>query len=83
MIEADSHLVQLIAKAEAPVTQRLTLLLRMASGETAPLGPPADRAKKEALKLLRSAEARADLAGNPEALERVRGLLQSTGLAAA
>jgi hypothetical protein len=82
LIEADSKLVQLVARAEAPVTHRLTLLLRLACGETAPLGPVADRARREALKLLRTAETRADLAANPEALERVRGLLQNTGLAA-
>jgi NAD-specific glutamate dehydrogenase len=82
LIEADSKLVQLVARAEAPVTHRLTLLLRLACGETAPLGPVADRARREALKLLRTAETRADLAANPEALERVRGLLQTTGLAA-
>jgi hypothetical protein len=82
LIDADSKLVQLIAKAEAPSLQRITLLLRMASGESAPLGPVAERAKKEALRLLRAPDARADLASNPEALERVKALLQTTGLAA-
>ena len=62
--------------------QRLTLLLRLAVGETAPLGPAAERAKKEAVKLLRAADTRSALAADPEVLEKVRGLVQATGLAA-
>ena len=38
-VEADSRLVALIARSSAPVVQRLTLLLRVASGEAAPRGP--------------------------------------------
>lgn len=82
MIEADAKLVQALGRAEAPPIQKLTLLLRLASGETAPLGPAADRAKAEALKLLRVPEIRGEIAANPDALERVRGLMQATGLAA-
>jgi len=82
MIEADAKLTQAIARAEAPAPHRLTLLLRLASGESAPLGPAADRAKKEAVKLLRAPEIRDGLAADPDALERVRGLMQATGLAA-
>ena len=82
MIEADAKLTQMLARANAPALQRLTLLLRLAVGETAPLGPAADRAKKEAVKLLRAADTRSALAADPEALEKVRGLVQATGLAA-
>jgi hypothetical protein len=82
LIEAESRLTTALAKAEAPVLSRLTVLLRFAAGEAAPLGPAADRAKVEALRLIRAPETRAELAKAPEALERVRGLMQTAGLAA-
>ena len=44
-------------------------------GETAPLGPAADRAKVEAMKLLKAPNVRAELAAAPEVLEKVRGLM--------
>ena len=44
------------------------MLLRFAAGEAAPLGPAADRAKSEALKLMRIPETRAELAKTPEVL---------------
>ena len=81
-IESDSKLVSLIVRAEAPVHHRLTLLLRLACAEAAPRGPAADRAKGEALKLLRLPETRAELAAGPESLERVKGLMAQAGLAA-
>ena len=75
VIEAEAKLVQLVVKAQAPVVQRLTPLLRLAAGETAPVGPAADRAKAEAMKLLRSAEARQAFAAEPESFEKLRGLI--------
>lgn len=82
LIEADAKLVGMLGKAEAPVTQRLTLLLRLACGQTAPLGPAAERAKAEALKLLRLDETRQQVAASPQTLETLRGLMQTAGLAA-
>jgi hypothetical protein len=82
LIEADSKLTASLARANAPVSQRITLLLRLAAGETAPLGPAADRAKKEALRLLGAPESRGELATDTEGLARIRVLMQSTGLAA-
>ena len=81
-IEGEAKLVALIAQAEAPVPHRLTLLLRLATGEAAPKGPVTERAKAEALKLLRIPETRAELAAAPESLERLRGLMTQIGLAA-
>jgi hypothetical protein len=81
-IEADAKLIQLITRADAPVPHRLTLLLRLASGEAAPKGPVTERAKAEVLKLLRVPETRAELANAPEALERVKSLMTQAGLAA-
>jgi hypothetical protein len=81
-IETDAKLVALIVRAEAPIPHRLSLLLRLASGEAAPRGPAAERAKAEALKLLRLPETRTELAAVPETLERVKGLMTQAGLAA-
>ncbi|MBV9994859.1 MAG: hypothetical protein JO127_06570 [Caulobacteraceae bacterium] len=81
-IEADSKIAAMLAQAQAPVGHRLALLLRLATGEAAPLGPAADRARAAALKLLRSETARAELAGAPEQLAQVRDLMQAAGLAA-
>jgi hypothetical protein len=82
MIEADSRIVASILRAPAPVVHKLTLLLRMAMGEAAPAGPAADRAKAEAMKLIRLPEFRTELAASPEAVAKVRDLMQSAGLAA-
>jgi len=77
LIEADTKLVQALVKANAPAAHRLTLLLKLAAGDTCPLGPAADRAKVEALKMAKDPGVRTELAQNPAALEGVRGLLQS------
>jgi hypothetical protein len=80
-IEADAKLLNQIGKAAAPPLQRLTLLLRLAGGEAAPRGPASERAKAEALKLLRMPETRAGLAGAPETLEQIKALMSKAGLA--
>jgi len=54
LIEADVKLSTALAQAQAPVFHRLNLLLRLATGETAPLGPAADRARGVALHLVKS-----------------------------
>ncbi|MES2033817.1 MAG: hypothetical protein V4466_06555 [Pseudomonadota bacterium] len=82
LIEADGKLVTLVARASAPAVHRLNLLLRLAIGETAPQGPAADRARLEAVKLVRLPATREELSQSPEALERVRTLMQTAGLAA-
>lgn len=82
LIEADSKLCAILVGAQAPVMHRLTMLLRMAMGEAAPLGPASDRAKAAAVKLLRSDDLRAQFAQSPETLTRVRDMLQVAGLAA-
>lgn len=82
MVEADSKLTQTVARAQAPVLHRLTLLLKVANGEAAPLGPAADRAKMEALRLMRQDETRAELAKAPDRMSEVRGLFAQAGVAA-
>jgi hypothetical protein len=82
LVEADAKLTATVAKAPAPILHRLTLLLRLANGEAAPLGPAADRARMEALKLIRLDETRTEMAKSPERAAQVRGLFQQAGLAA-
>ncbi|MDP1631053.1 MAG: hypothetical protein Q8L66_06505 [Caulobacter sp.] len=82
LVEADGRMVSQIARAEASAVHRLDLLLRLAMGEAAPLGPAADRAKSEALKLLKTPDLRDEMARSPEAVDKVKTLMQSAGLAA-
>ena len=82
LIEADAKVCGAIAHARAPTLSRLTMLLRLATGEAAPLGPAADRARAMAMKLLRSEAARRELAAAPGAMAQVRDLIQAAGLAA-
>lgn len=81
-VEAEARLTQAFARSPAPPGQKLSALLRMAAGETAPLGPAAERARMEALRLFRSPEARAALAESPESLTGLKPLLKAVGLAA-
>lgn len=82
LVEADAKLTATVARAQAPVLHRLTLLLRLANGEAAPLGPAADRARMEALKLVRLDETRTELASSPERAAQMKDLFQQAGLAA-
>ena len=81
-IEARAKLAQNVARASAPVVHRLTVLLKLAAGESAPLGPAANRAKAEALKLVKLDDTRAELAAAPEQMGAVRDLIQAAGMAA-
>lgn len=81
-IEAEARIVTMVARSSAPLMQRLPVLLRLAAGETAPLGPAADRARVEAVKLFRTPECRATLTAAPENLAPLKSLMQAAGLAA-
>lgn len=81
-VEADARLTAQIARASAPVPQKLAVLLRLAAAETGPTGPVADRARAEALRLFRAPEIRAALGAEPQAAQVLRPLLQAAGLAA-
>lgn len=82
LVESDIGLVAAVGHSKAPPVHRLTLLLRMAMGEAAPLGPVADRARAEAVRLLREPEIRAELVSNPATADRMRDLIAAAGLAA-
>ena len=72
-VEAEARLTAQLARAPVPVPQKLSALLRLAAGETAPLGPVADRAKAEAIKLFRAPETRAALTAAPETHRAAEG----------
>jgi hypothetical protein len=82
VVEAEAKLTAQIARAPAAPAQKLSALLRLAAGETAPLGPAADRAKAEAIKLFRAPEARAALTASPEQIAPLKTLMKAAGLAA-
>ncbi|HET9161700.1 MAG TPA: hypothetical protein VFN88_13900, partial [Caulobacteraceae bacterium] len=81
-VEGDAKLVHLLGRAQAPAPQRIGLLVKLAVGETAPLGPVSERAKAEIMRLMRQPEVRAELGAHAELLTKVRDLLQQGGLAA-
>ncbi len=81
--EADTKLTMAIARANAPLLKRIELLARMAVGETAPLGPAADRAKAEVLRLAREPDAKPLLESAPETLALLRFLVSPAAVTSA
>ena len=82
MVEADGKLVAATLRSPAPALSRLTQLLKLASGQSCPLGPAADRARAEALKLARQDDTRAELSSAPGEVDAIRDLLKHAALAA-
>ena len=80
-IESETRWVDAILGSKEEPLKKLTRLLRMASGDTAPKGPAADRAKRAALQLVRDPKLRESLAVSPYAGEALRELM--AGLAPA
>lgn len=81
-IEVESKVLSKIARAPVPLQHKLSLLLHVAAGETAPFGPATERGKAEVLRLLRAPDSRATLAADPAALAPLRHLMKAAGLAA-
>ncbi|CAN7300450.1 hypothetical protein [Caulobacter sp. LjRoot300] len=81
MIEADARLVAMLVRAPAPLPQKMALLIKLAMGEAGPTGPVADRAKAEAIRLARTPEAREELAGSPETMDLLKGMVQQKAAA--
>ena len=81
-VESESRIVTMLSRSPAPLLQKLQVLLRLAAGEAAPIGPAADRARAEAIKLFRAPDSRAILSAAPETLAPLRGLMKAAGLAA-
>lgn len=82
LIEADAKMASGLARANAPLVARLAALLRMASGETAPLGAAAEAARTEAVKVMRQPQTRQALVGDAAGLGALKPLFKSAGLAA-
>ena len=81
-LEGDANLVGQIVRAQVSAPQKLAALLKLAVGEAGPLGPAADRARSEAIKLLRAPDVRTALSAAPESVAALKGLMQAAGLAA-
>ncbi|MBS0333065.1 MAG: hypothetical protein JSS35_09875 [Proteobacteria bacterium] len=82
LVEADTRFIAQTARSAPSAVARLTVLLKLACGETCPLGPAADRARAEALKLARAPDTRAELAAAPSQVDTIRDLLKHASLAA-
>lgn len=76
-IEEDSKLCALLASSSAPLVARCSALAGLALGESAPLGPVADRARGALTRLMRDPAGRATLSEAPETAARVRDALAS------
>lgn len=74
-VEADARICDQIARAAAPPAQKLTLLLRLATGEAAPFGGATERAKAEVMRFLKGPTAGEALAASPELAARIKPLL--------
>ncbi|MBO9502023.1 hypothetical protein [Brevundimonas sp. A19_0] len=81
-VERAARLIDQMVRAPVSVPHKLQVLLRLAAGETGPQGPVTDRARAEALKLLRHPKVRAELGSTPAELEPIRELMRTAGLAA-
>ncbi|HEY8615225.1 hypothetical protein [Phenylobacterium sp.] len=81
-VEAEARLIAALVRAGAPPLQKLTFLLKLACGETAPLGPAADRARGEAMRLVREDSVRQELARAPDQMAAVRELVEKAAVAA-
>jgi hypothetical protein len=75
LAEADAKLLAQLMRSPAPTTQKATMLLKMATGDFAPPGPAADRAKAALMHLLKTPETRAELAASPDLANKMRELL--------
>lgn len=82
-VESQARLTASVAKASAPAVTRLIILLRLAAGHSAPLGQAADRARAEALRILRQGGVREELStAGSDQIPMIRVLIQEAGLAA-
>lgn len=81
-VATESRLLAQILKAPVPLAQRLTVLLKMAAGDSAPVGPFTEQAKQEALKLLRSPEGHQMMQSSPDAIKTLMPQLRAVGMVA-
>jgi hypothetical protein len=75
MVEADTKIIAQLGRSGAPLIQKLNALLKLATGEAAPVGPVSDRARAEVFRLAKAPESRAEIAAAPEVLAKLKSLL--------
>ena len=71
-IEAENKIVALVVKSGASPMQKLAALLKMATGESAPPGPAAERAKAAVLKLAAEPDLRTSISEDPDSFRRLK-----------
>ncbi len=81
-IAAEAHVIPNMLKAQAPALHKLAWLLSFAAGQAAPLGPVADQAKSEVMRILRMPAMQEALSNNPQAVAQLKPMMQAAGLAA-
>ncbi|MFN4295251.1 MAG: hypothetical protein ACK4FB_00280 [Brevundimonas sp.] len=81
-VERDARLIAQLVRSPASPVRKLSVLLRLASGDTAPPGPVAERARAEAIRLFKAPDVRAALSAEPGALAPLHPLMKAAGLAA-
>ena len=81
-IAEESRLLQQIAKAPVPLGQRFSILLKLSSGEAAPVGKLGDQARSEIVRLVRTAEGRDALKSDPELVKAIVPIMKAAGVAA-
>ena len=77
LVEAEGKYVSTIIKSQLAPANRLMMLLTLSLGEAGPSGPVADRAKAEAMKLLRLPEVRKEIAASPETAAALKRFLEA------
>ena len=82
LVESDVHLITNLNRSPLPIMQKLQVLLNIAAGQAAPLGPVSDAARAEVVKLMRNPELRQGLMSNPQAVAALRPMMKAAGLAA-
>jgi len=81
-IAAEAQVIPNMLKAQAPALHKLAWLLSFAAGQAAPLGPVADQAKSEVMRILRMPAMQEALNNNPQAVAQLKPMMQAAGLAA-
>lgn len=81
-IEAEAKLIANLHRGYTPPVQKLQVLIRMAAGETAPPGPAADRAKREANRVMNQPETTEELSREPKVLHQIQTLMRALDKAA-
>lgn len=76
-VEAETRLIASLNKGLTPAVQKLQVLIRMAAGESAPPGPAAERARREANRVMTQPETTEELSREPKALHQIQTLIRA------